>query len=443
MPVTLILGGQWGDEGKAKIIDHLARSSEYVVRFQGGANAGHTVVVGNDRFAFHLVPSGILYPDVKCILGGGMVIDPIALVGEIEGIVSRGIEVSGRVFISSQAHVVMPYHMLLDRGSEEKKGDEKIGTTQKGISPAYVDKVARDGVRMSDLCRRSSDLTELLRQKIRTKNRTLKAIGIKPLSPKKVVEDVLAARKKLLPLIEDTRPMLWEALESGRSILCEGAQGTLLDVDHGTYPFVTSSSPTAGGAAIGTGLPPTSFGRVIGIFKAYCTRVGNGPFPSEDHGKAGNELRRVGNEFGTTTGRPRRCGWFDTVAARTVIKLNGITEIALTKLDVLDSFESIRVCTSYKVGKKRLDYFPTDIGLLERCRPHYEEFEGWRTETAGRGTSSLPKRAMAYVRRLEELVGCRVSLVSVGPERGAMYDVSEDNPPQKDLVNNVLDKVSP
>lgn len=439
MPVTLILGGQWGDEGKAKIIDHLARSSDFVVRYQGGANAGHTVVVGNDRFAFHLVPSGILYPKVTCILGGGMVIDPIALVGEIESIVARGIEVSGRVFISSQAHVVLPYHMALDRGSEEKKGEGKIGTTQKGISPAYVDKVARDGVRMSDLCRRPSDLTELLRGKVRNKNRLLKAIGVKPLSPKKVVEDLLSVRKKLLPLIEDTRPMLWQALEDGRSILCEGAQGTLLDIDHGTYPFVTSSSPTAGGAAIGAGLPPTSFERVIGIFKAYCTRVGNGPFPTEDHGPAGESLREVGNEYGTTTGRPRRCGWFDAVAARTVIKLNGITEIALTKMDVLDSFDRIRVCTSYKAGKKRLDYFPTEIGLLERCRPNYEEFEGWRTETAGLGVSSLSPRAMAYVRHLEDLVGCRVSLVSVGPERGAIYEISRDNPPRKDRVEGVMD----
>jgi adenylosuccinate synthase len=429
MPVTLIVGGQWGDEGKAKIIDHLCRSSDIVARYQGGANAGHTVVVGEDRFAFHLVPSGILYPDVTCILGGGMVIDPIALVGEIEGVKKRGIDVSGRVFVSSQAHVVLPYHQLLDRGSEEKKGSKKIGTTQKGISPAYQDKVSRSGVRYSDLLKGPSELTELLRRRIREKNRILKESGNRTVSPKKVIDDVLAMRKKLLPMIADTRLILWDALEKGQSILCEGAQGTLLDIDHGTYPFVTSSSATAGGAAIGAGLPPSSFTRIIGIFKAYCTRVGNGPFPTEDDGREGEELRRIGNEFGTTTGRPRRCGWFDAVAARTVIKLNGITDIALTKLDVLDSFDRIKVCTSYKMGKKQLDYFPVDTGALDRCKPQYEELEGWKRETAGRGASALPAAAVAYVRRLEELVGCRISFVSVGPERGAIYEMPVDRSP--------------
>jgi len=425
MPVTLIIGGQWGDEGKAKIIDHLAPNSDFVVRYQGGANAGHTVVVGEERYAFHLVPSGILYSDVTCVLGGGMVIDPIALVGEIEGVKKRGIDVAGRIFISSQAHVVLPYHQALDRGSEEKKGRDKIGTTQKGISPAYADKVARTGVRMADFLKRPAELTDLLRKKVREKNRVLKELGERPLSPKKMVEDVMAARKKLLPMIKDTRVLLWDALDKGSSILCEGAQGTLLDIDHGTYPYVTSSSAGAGGAAIGAGLPPASFTRVIGIFKAYCTRVGNGPFPTEDHGKAGEELRRVGNEYGTTTGRPRRCGWFDAVAARTVIRLNGITEIALTKLDVLDALESIKVCTSYKMGKNTLDYFPTDTGLLDKCKPQYELLEGWRTQTAGRGAASLPATAMAYIRRLEELVGCRISYASVGPERGAIYQVPE------------------
>jgi adenylosuccinate synthase len=423
MPVTLIVGGQWGDEGKAKIIDHLGRASDIVARYQGGANAGHTVVVGDDRFAFHLVPSGILYPDVTCILGGGMVIDPTALVREIEGVRKRGIDVSGRVFVSSQAHVVLPYHQLLDRGSEEKKGKKKIGTTQKGISPAYQDKVSRCGVRFSDLLKKPSDLTDLLRRRIREKNRVLKDSGVRTVSPKKVIEDLMAARKKLLPMIADTRIILWDALEQGKSILCEGAQGTLLDIDHGTYPFVTSSSATAGGAAIGAGLPPTSFDRIIGIFKAYCTRVGNGPFPTEDDGPEGEELRRIGNEFGTTTGRPRRCGWFDAVAARTVVKLNGITDIALTKLDVLDTFDRIKVCTSYKMGNKHVDYFPIDTSALDRCKPVYEEFEGWKRKTAGKNATALPAIALAYVRRLEELVGCRISMVSVGPERGAIFEM--------------------
>jgi adenylosuccinate synthase len=423
MPVTLIVGGQWGDEGKAKIIDHLGLASEFVVRFQGGANAGHTVVVGSDRFAFHLVPSGILYPNITCILGGGMVIDPAALVNEIEGVKKRGIDVEGRVFVSAQAHVVLSYHQMLDRGTEEQQGKRKIGTTQKGIAPAYTDKVSRTGIRMSDLLKRPADLTDLLRQKVRDKNRILKSAGMDTVSPKKTVEAVLAARKKLLPIITDTRVLLWDALEKGQSILCEGAQGALLDIDHGTYPYVTSSSAVAGGAAIGTGLPPSSFTRVIGTFKAYCTRVGNGPFPTEDLTRTGEELRRIGNEYGTTTGRPRRCGWFDAVAARTVVKLNGITEIALTKLDVLDSFECIKVCTSYKLGKRQIDYFPVDTGLLDRCKPQYHEFEGWQTPTAGLVVSSLPAAAIDYIRRLEELVDCRVSMVSVGPERGAIFDL--------------------
>ena len=423
MPVTLVVGGQWGDEGKAKIIDYLARDVDTVVRFQGGANAGHTVVVGSERFAFHLVPSGILYPNVRCVLGGGMVIDPCALVSEIDSIASRGVDVKGRILISSQAHLVLPYHHRLDAGSEEKRGDGGIGTTKKGISPAYQDKISREGVRMSDLCRRPSDLEELLRTKIRQKNKLLKGLGQKPVSPKQVIADVMAARKVIAPLVTDTRPILWEAMEDGRSILCEGAQGSLLDIDHGTYPYVTSSSCTAGGAAIGTGLPPSAFERIVGIFKAYCTRVGNGPFPTEDHTAQGQKLRDVGGEYGTTTGRPRRCGWFDAVAARTVVKLNGITEIALTKLDVLDAFEKVKVCTSYKVGKRSLDYFPADARELDAAKPRYEMFDGWSEPTKGKRLETLPPEAVHYVRALEEMVGCRIRLVSLGPERAAMVQL--------------------
>jgi len=424
MPVTLVVGGQWGDEGKAKIIDYLARDVDTVVRFQGGANAGHTVVVGSERFAFHLVPSGILYPNVRCILGGGMVIDPCALVSEIESIASRGIDVTGRILVSSQAHLVLPYHHLLDAGSEAKRGDGGIGTTKKGISPAYLDKIGREGVRMSDFCRRPADLEELLRTRIRQKNKLIKALGQKPVSPKKVIADMMAARKVIAPLVTDTRPILWETMENGGRILCEGAQGSLLDIDHGTYPYVTSSSCTAGGAAIGTGLPPSAFERIVGIFKAYCTRVGNGPFPTEDHGRQGQKLRDVGGEYGTTTGRPRRCGWFDAVAARTVVKLNGITEIALTKLDVLDAFPEVKVCTSYRIGKRSLDYFPADAGELERVKPHYEVFEGWSEPSKGKGLETLPPEAIRYIRSLEEMVGCRIHLLSLGPERDAMVELS-------------------
>jgi adenylosuccinate synthase len=420
MPVTLVVGGQWGDEGKAKIIDYLAREMDIVVRYQGGANAGHTVVVGDQRFAFRQVPSGILYPRVTCVLGGGMVIDPHALIHEIDEIASRGVDVDGRILISAQAHLVLPYHILLDCESEDRRGEGGIGTTRKGISPAYADKARREGIRASDLTRTPADLRKLVEAHVRENNKVLKFRGAKTLSPKAVADDLLNARKRLLPMITDTRPVLWNAVEAKQQVLCEGAQGSLLDIDHGTYPFVTSSSCTAGGAAIGTGLPPAGFDAIVGIFKAYCTRVGNGPFPTEDNGAAGRKLREIGREFGTVTGRPRRCGWFDGVAARTVVKLNGVTDVALTKLDVLDTFDSIRVCTSYRVGKKTLDVFPADARLVAGAKPQYEELPGWKQPTTGCKLEDLPSLAMDYIRRMEELLGCRIHLVSLGPERSAM-----------------------
>ncbi len=422
MAVTLVVGGQWGDEGKAKIIDFLAEDADFVARYQGGANAGHTVVVGDDRFAFHLVPSGILYPHASCILGGGMVIDPSALTREIDGIVEKGIDVGGRIFISEQAHIVLPYHIAMDCGSEESLGDSSIGTTRKGITPAYVDKIGRRGIRMGDLLRPRADLERLLETRIRENNKQLRAQGHKTIPVKKTIKTLFEIKKKIGPMITDTRLILWAALEKKKNILCEGAQGTLLDIDHGTYPFVTSSSASAGGAVSGTGLPPSAFTRVIGIFKAYCTRVGNGPFPSEDEGKAGNTLRDIGNEYGTTTGRPRRCGWFDAVAARTVVKLNGLTEIALTKLDVLDDFDEIKVCTQYRMGKERLDYFPVNTRTLENCRPEYDVIDGWNKKSFTSGSDRLPGKAASYVRYLEKLVGCKIRLVSLGPERSAMID---------------------
>ncbi|HEX5133591.1 MAG TPA: adenylosuccinate synthase [Candidatus Krumholzibacteria bacterium] len=423
MPVTLVVGGQWGDEGKAKIIDYLARGVDYVVRFQGGANAGHTVVVGDNRFAFHQVPSGILYPNATCVLGGGMVIDPAALVSEIADIAGRGVDVSGRILISNQAHLVLPYHILLDCDSEDRRVDGGIGTTRKGISPAYADKARRDGVRMADLCRPPAALRELVTARVRENNRLLKLRGAKTLSPGKVVDQLIESRKHLLPMITDTRPVLWDAVAAGKNVLCEGAQGSLLDIDHGTYPYVTSSSCSAGGAAIGTGLPPSSFDRIVGIFKAYCTRVGNGPFPTEEKGKVGQKLRDLGHEYGTTTGRPRRCGWFDAVAARTVVKINGVTDIALTKLDVLDTFAEVKVCTSYRVGKRTVEVFPADARDVAAVKPQYETIHGWETRTEGKALEELPPRAIAYIRRLEQLVGCRIHLVSLGPERSAMVEM--------------------
>ncbi|UCG51136.1 MAG: adenylosuccinate synthase [Candidatus Latescibacterota bacterium] len=424
MPVTLVVGGQWGDEGKAKIIDYLARDSDYVVRYAGGANAGHTVVVDGARFAFHLVPSGILYPHATCVLGGGMVIDPIALANEIDGVKKKGIDVDGRIFVSDQAHVVFPYHIEMDAGTETRLGSSSIGTTRRGIAPAYVDKVGRKGVRMGDLLRPRAEVEQLFSKKFREKNKELKSLGLETLPVQESVERLLRARKKIQPLITDTRVILWSALEQKRKILCEGAQGTLLDVDHGTYPYVTSSSSSAGGAVAGAGLPPSSLERVIGIFKAYCTRVGNGPFPTEDKRRMGDKLRELGGEYGTTTGRPRRCGWFDAVAARTVVKLNGITEVAITKLDVLDSFDEIKICTSYRCGRRRLDYFPTNVRSLERCKPEYEVVKGWKKKTNSGGKPRLPRKAAAYVRYLEKLMGCRVHLVSLGPDRKAMVKLS-------------------
>lgn len=420
MPVTLVVGGQWGDEGKAKIIDYLARDVDIVARYQGGANAGHTVVVGSERFAFRQVPSGILYPRVTCVLGGGMVIDPSALIEEIDAIAQRGVKVGGRILISAQAHLVLPYHILLDCDSEDRRGDESIGTTRKGISPAYADKARREGIRAADLLRTPSDLRALVVAHVKDNNRILKARGAGTLSPARVADGVLTARERLAPMVTDTRPILWNAVEAGRRVLCEGAQGSLLDIDHGTYPYVTSSSCTAGGAATGTGLPPSAFDRIVGIFKAYCTRVGNGPFPTEDEGRAGARLRDIGREYGTVTGRPRRCGWFDAVAARTVVKINGVTDIALTKLDVLDTFETVKVCTSYRIGRRVLDVFPADAREVAEVTPKYEVLPGWKAATTGRQRGDLPARAMAYIRHLEQLVGCRIHLVSIGPERSAM-----------------------
>jgi len=423
MPVTLVVGGQWGDEGKAKIIDYLAREVDYVVRYQGGANAGHTVVVGDKRFAFHQVPSGVLYPQTASVLGGGMVIDPTALVEEIDALAQHGVEFAGRIHISDQAHLVLPYHILLDCDSEDRRAGGGIGTTRKGISPAYADKARRDGVRMADLRRSPASLRELVTTRVRENNKLLKLRGAKTLSPSKVVEELLKARRRLLPMITDTRPLLWDAVAAGKRILCEGAQGSLLDIDHGTYPYVTSSSCSAGGAAIGTGLPPSAFERIVGIFKAYCTRVGNGPFPTEDGGRAGAKLREIGHEYGTTTGRPRRCGWFDAVAARTVVKINGITDIALTKLDVLDAFAEVKVCTSYRAGGGSVDVFPADARDVSAVKPQYEVIRGWEAPTAGKHLDELPPRAIAYIRRLEQLVGCRIHLVSLGPERSAMVEM--------------------
>ena len=417
MPNTVLIGAQWGDEGKGKIIDVLTEKVDWVVRYQGGNNAGHTVEIGSDKYVLHLVPSGILHAGKKCVIGNGLVVDPVALVKEIKGVVDRGIDPAGRFFISDRAHVVLPYHKLIDEYREKKPATgTMIGTTKRGIGPTYGDKAARTGLRMGDLV--DPDREALLRARLASNNRILAALGAPELDADAVVRDTLAAVDYLAPFITDTIPMLHEAIGSGKSVLFEGAQGTMLDIDYGTYPFVTSSSATAGGACTGSGVPPHKVDRVLGVVKAYSTRVGEGPFPTELTDAMGDRLRKAGNEFGVTTGRSRRCGWFDLVVARYSVMVNGIDAWAMTKLDVLDEVETIRICVAYECDGKRLTSVPANVRQLERCRPVYEDVPGWMCSTKDVASwEQLPEKAKAYVRRLEELTGVKVAILSVGPRR--------------------------
>ncbi len=417
MAVTILIGAQWGDEGKGKIIDVLTEQADMVVRYQGGNNAGHTVEVGEDQYILHLIPSGILHPGKLSVIGNGVVVDPLALLQEIDGLQARGVKIRGNLYVSDAAHVVFPYHRLLDELREQQKGKGKIGTTKRGIGPAYADKVARTGLRMGDLLV-PDRFSEKLRRKVRETNDIFRALGSKPLSFAKLNREYLAAAKRLKPLITDTVTLLNAGVRDRQEILFEGAQGTLLDIDFGTYPFVTSSSATAGGACTGAGIPPNRIDRVVGVMKAYTTRVGEGPFPTELVNKQGEALRRAGREFGATTGRPRRCGWFDAVVSRYSVMINGINDLAVTKLDVLDHLPKLRVCVGYKVGRKVYETLPHDADLLQRCRPIYQEFDGWMTPTSHLTEfDQLPKRARVYLRRLAEFSGARLSIVSVGARR--------------------------
>jgi adenylosuccinate synthase len=411
------VGAQWGDEGKGKVIDVLTEQADVVVRYQGGNNAGHTVEVGNQKYVLHLVPSGILYPGKVNVIGNGVVVDPLALWEEIEHLRGRGIAIDSNLYVSETAHLVFPYHRLLDDVREEQKGKRKIGTTKRGIGPAYADKVARTGLRVVDLL--SPDrFSEKLRRKIRENNEILRAFGAKPLSFAKTNRDYLACGRKLRPLIADTVTLLNRSVRQNKNMLFEGAQGTMLDIDFGTYPFVTSSSATAGGACTGTGIPPHRVDRVVGVMKAYTTRVGEGPFPTELLDAQGVMLRETGREFGATTGRPRRCGWFDAVATRYAVTVNGIDDLAVTKLDVLDGLPKIRVCVGYKVGKKVVETVPNDIDEFQRATPIYQEFDGWQTSTKQtREFEQLPKRARIYLQKLAQLSGAKLSIVSVGARR--------------------------
>lgn len=416
MANTILVGAQWGDEGKGKIIDVLTNDADVVVRTQGGNNAGHTVYIGQQKYVLHLIPSGILRKGKVCVIGNGVVIDPISLVEEINGLRKLGVHINGNLFLSETAHLVFPYHRELDAQRETLKGKNKIGTTKRGIGPAYGDKAARTGLRVIDLVS-PARFEEKLQLKIRENNEILKAFGARPLSFKKVHESYRAAGDEIKSFVTNTVVYLHEATRKGKDILFEGAQGTFLDIDHGTYPFVTSSNTTAGGACTGSGIPPHRMDRVVGVMKAYTTRVGEGPLPTENS-EIADLLHGMGREFGATTGRARRCGWFDAVATQHATMVNGIDELAVTNVDGLDSLDVIRVCVGYRAGNKKFDYVPNDIDLLSRCEPIYIEFAGWKTSTSKvRSWKQLPGRARAYLKALAELTGAELSIVSVGPSR--------------------------
>ena len=417
MANVIVIGAQWGDEGKGKITDLLSRSANVVVRYQGGVNAGHTIVVKGQTFKLHLIPSGILYPETECIIGCGTVIDPKVLIEELDQLESFNIS-TRNLLISETAHVTMPYHRLLDTAAEERRGSYKIGTTGRGIGPTYADKSERTGIRILDLMDEKS-LREQLEWTINYKNVILeKLYNVPPLDPKEVIEQYLGYAERLRPHVVDTALKIYDAIKRRRNILFEGAQGTLLDLDHGTYPYVTSSNPVAGGACVGTGVGPTMIDRVIGVAKAYTTRVGEGPFPTETDGKVGELLCDRGAEFGTTTGRKRRCGWFDAVIGRYAVRINGMDCLAITKLDVLDELEEIQVCVAYEIDGQRCDDFPSSSRRFAKMRPIYKTLPGWKQSTADcRSLEDLPRQALDYLKFLAELMEVPIAIVSLGASR--------------------------
>ncbi|MFQ5736346.1 MAG: adenylosuccinate synthase [Thermodesulfobacteriota bacterium] len=414
----VVVGAQWGDEGKGKIVDILTEDSDVVVRFQGGNNAGHTVIVGSEKYIFHLLPSGILHPGKACVIGDGVVVDPEVLVSEIDFLKSRKMFHPGDLLISKNAHLIMPYHKKLDAARERLRGENKIGTTGRGIGPAYEDKVSRSGIKCGDLLNEDS-FRRKLKANLLEKNHYIRTIlHEEGFEIYEIYHRYMSFAATLAPLIKNTSMFLDKAARAKKRILFEGAQGTLLDVDHGTYPFVTSSNTVAGQAATGSGFGPSRIDRVIGIAKAYVTRVGEGPFPTELDGEEAARLREQGEEYGATTGRPRRCGWFDAVALRYSARVNGLDGLVLTKLDVLDSLDRIRICTGYKYKGELIDDFPTEAGVLSACEPVYEEVPGWKEPTNGvKSFDKLPKNARSYIKRLEKLTGVKVFMVSVGANR--------------------------
>jgi adenylosuccinate synthase len=409
-----VLGAQWGDEGKGKIVDMLTRHFSIVARYQGGHNAGHTVYVNGAKFILRLIPSGILHPGITCVIGNGVVVDPQALFAEVDELMKAGIDVTGRILVSDKAHLILPYHKDLDLLSEARRGERKIGTTSRGIGPAYEDKIARRGIRVGDLSD-PKGLEQNVRDNVTARNRLVQD---STMDWRPVLEQLLKHAERLKPMVRDVSVLLTQAMRDGKSIMFEGAQGTLLDIDHGTYPYVTSSNASAGGVATGLGIPPRAIGKVLGVAKAYTTRVGEGPFPTELSGEIGNRLRETGSEYGAVTGRPRRCGWYDAVAIRYAVRINGLDGLALTKLDVLDGFERLDICTSYRSGGRTLTELPSDIGQLAQCEPVYESMPGWSAPTKGARTfDQLPEAARKYIARLEEVSGVRAVIVSTGSER--------------------------
>ena len=425
MPGYAVIGGQWGDEGKGKIIDYLAGRVDAVVRYGGGSNAGHTVVNDKGTFQLHMVPSGICWPGVAGIIGNGVVVDADVLLGELSELDARGIDTSN-LFVSERAHLIMPYHVVLDELEEKARGDSAIGTTGRGVGPAYVDKTGRMGIRVGDLLDIEGTLRPRLEQTLAFKNALITKIYEAEALPIRDILDKCAEwADRLAPHIQATEQTIQDLLAQDKAVLLEGAQGTLLDIDHGSYPYVTSSSPSVGGACIGLGIPPQAIAGVVGVFKAYSTRVGGGPMPSEMLDKTGDELREIAHEYGTTTGRPRRVGWFDAVAAKYSRLVNGMTGLVLTRLDILDGLRSVKVCVGYQVAGQKIDRFPSNTSLLAQCQPIYEEHPGWSQPTASATSlSQLPENAMSYVNRIEELVGCPVQIISTGPSREETIEVS-------------------
>lgn len=423
MSTVVVVGTQWGDEGKGKITDFLAEKAEVVARYQGGNNAGHTIVFGGTRYKLHMIPSGIFYQDKVCVLGNGMVVHPEALVQELNYLHEHGVS-TDKLRISDRAHLIMPYHIKLDKAEENRKGTSKIGTTGKGIGPAYMDKAARVGIRVGDLLF-PNQFAEKLKRNLEEKNRLLERLyQTEGFTFEEIYEPYMACAERIRPYVTDTSVVLNDAIDQGSRVLFEGAQGVMLDIDQGTYPFVTSSNPVAGGVCIGSGVGPTKIHHVVGVAKAYTTRVGDGPFPTELHNEIGDQIREVGREYGTTTGRPRRVGWFDSVVVRHARRVSGITGLSLNSLDVLTGLDTVKICTAYKYDGKVMENYPASLDILAKCEPVYEELPGWKEDITGvRSLHQLPIEAQHYIERITHLTGIPLAIFSVGPGRDQTIQV--------------------